>query len=133
VILIATFPIRARQQVSASNLEHVGIDLSGWRFSEDGTRYREAGPACSVFVPARAGWIAMPLRAARPGVLLDVEVWLDGRLVNIVRVPADSWYTLRLVVPAGQDGPKFKRVDLRVPASQGESVVLLVGKVVAPR
>jgi O-antigen ligase len=132
-ILIATFPIRARQQLSASNLEHVGIDLSGWRFSEDGTRYREAGSTCSVFVPARAGWIAIPLRAARPGVLLDVEVWLDGRLVNIVRVPADRWYTLRLVVPAGHDGPKFKRVDLRVPASQGASVVLLVGKVVAPQ
>jgi O-antigen ligase len=132
-ILIATLPLRAQRQIAATNLEHVGIDLSGWRWSEDGTRYREAGRTCSVFVPAHAGWVAIPLRAATPGAMLDVEVRLDGRLVNIVRVPSDGWYSLRLVVPAESGGPKFKRVDLRVPASQEASVVLLVGKVHAPR
>jgi hypothetical protein len=65
--------------------------------------------------------------------MLDVEVRLDGRLVNIVRVPSDGWYSLRLVVPAESGGPKFKRVDLRVPASPEAPVVLLVGKVHAPR
>jgi hypothetical protein len=133
VILIATLPLRAHRRIAASNLEHVGIGLSGWHWTEDGTRYRAAGRVSSVFVPAHAGWISLPLRAANPGATLDVEVRLDARLVNIVHVPSDRWYSLRLVIPAERDGPKFRRVDLRVPASEDASVILLVGKVHSPR
>lgn len=131
--LIVTLPLRARWQIADTNLEHVGIDLSAWRWSEDGVRYREAGVQCTLFVPAQAGWVTLPLRAATSGALLQVEVRLDGRLANVVNVASDSWYNLVLVVPEDRDGPRFKRVDLRALSPPAAPVVLLVGKALAGR
>jgi hypothetical protein len=130
-VLIATLPVRARQQIAGSNFEHVGIGLSRWHRTEDNLQYRtQSGRNASVFVPGDAGSVTIPVRAAARQ-SWDVELYLDGRPVNVVRALPDKWTNARVVLPKGQTDRKYRRVDLAVRGSLPEnSDVLLVGKVI---
>jgi hypothetical protein len=124
--------VRARQQIADSNLEHVGIGLSGWHRTEDNLAYRKAGAECAVFIPADARRVTVPLRAASSGAALDVELRLDGRLANIVHVEADRWMTEPIFMPVVSTGPRFRKLELRVVKGAihtEDGFVLLVGKV----
>lgn len=134
LILAVTVPVRARQQVAESDMEHVGIGmLTGWRRTDDNLLYREAGAASSVFVPGEAGSITIPLRATGSGATMDVAIDLDGKPANVVHVEGDHWTSALVVLPARSGGPRFRRVSLRVvkgPNVPAEGAVLLVGKVI---
>jgi O-antigen ligase len=132
LLLALTVPVRARQQIADSNLEHVGIGLSGWHRTEDNLAYRKAGPECAVFVPADAPRVTVPLRAASSGAVLDVELRLDGRLANIVHVESDRWTAESILMPIVSNGPRFRKLELRVlnaPIPTKDGSVLLIGKV----
>jgi hypothetical protein len=130
VILAASIPVRARAERAEFNLEHQGIGLSGWRDEVEGVRYRLAGRTSSVFVPSGTRAFAVPLRAAGPRGELRVELWLDGRLADIVRVPSDRWLSVQLLLPTGSKAPRFRRLEFRIPGvSSSDSEVLMIGKV----
>jgi O-Antigen ligase len=134
LILAVSVPVRARQQVANSDMEHVGIGmLTGWRRTDDNLLYREAGAASRVFVPGEAGSITMPLRATRAGATMDVAIDLDGKPANVVHVEGDHWTSALVVLPTRSGGPRFRRLDLRVVSGENlpvEGAVLLVGKVI---
>ena len=134
VIVIAaaavSIPFRARRELATSDLEHQAIGLSGWQQGADGVRYRLGGAWSTVFVPADARSVVLPLRRALSGADIEVALWLDGRPADVVRVPADRWYELHLALPSTSTGHRFYRLELRAadpPSSEG--VVLMIGKV----
>ncbi|MEX2663096.1 MAG: O-antigen ligase family protein, partial [Vicinamibacterales bacterium] len=130
LVLAASLPFRANARAGEADLEHVGIGLSPWQPDIDGVRYRTAGASSSIFIPARGRGAAVPLRLA-PQVRtpLRVEIFLDGRLANVVTLVPDTWVTVRLVMPDRAEPPRFWRVDLRVRQPPNDEAMLLVGKV----
>ena len=131
IILIAvSVPVRADRQKADFNLEHRGVGLSTWRDAVDGVRYRLAGPASSVFLPADAQMVVVPLRTISTVTSIRLELKLDGRPADIVIVPSDRWHYLRLALPRDRDAPRFRRLDFRVAdAPPGVESVLMIGKV----
>ena len=127
--LAVSVPWRARQQIAAADLEHVGIGVSTWQRGEGGMRYRTGGTTSTVFIPADAPIVVIPLRSAVRDTELRVRLTLDGRPADIVRVPADRWYELRLVVPPTSKA-RFRRLEFLVEdAPSGEAALLMIGKV----
>jgi len=130
ITIALSVPVRARQDVAASNLEHAGIGLSIWHHGDDGVRYRLAGAAATVFIPANARMVTVPLRAAGTTDLSQVELRLDGRLANVTAVPHDRWLNLKLVLPGSTDGLRFRRLDLQVLEARSVPMpILRIGKV----
>jgi hypothetical protein len=134
VAIAASVPVRADRQKADFNLEHRGVGLSVWQEEIDGVRYRLAGPTSSVFLPAGAQMVVLPLRAAAnvatTGVTLELR--LDGRPANVLTVPSDRWHFLRLALPRNRHAPRFRRLDLYIANTpSGDGSVLMVGKVEA--
>ena len=131
--LLVSVPLRAQQGLAAAYLEHQGIGLSGWRTSSDGVRHRLAGWRSTVFIPSEAGVISLPIRGATDGPAggagIEVELYLNGRLADVVRVGPDEWRTLALRIPDRPDAPRFLPLELRVAdASRMEGSLLMIGK-----
>jgi hypothetical protein len=127
-VLAASIPARARNERADFNLEHQGIGLSGWRDEVDGVRYRVAGSTSSVFVPSGTRSFTVPLRAATQE--LRVELWLDGRPADVVRVPSDRWLPMQLLLPFGAGSPRFRRLEFRVTdVPPNATEILMIGKV----
>jgi hypothetical protein len=130
IAIAASIPVRADRQKADFNLEHRGVGLSGWHAAIDGVRYRTSGPSGSVFLPADAQMVVIPLRAAGMATDIKLELRLDGRPADIVNIPSDRWHFLRLPLPRDRTGPRFRRLDLRVAsAPPGAEAVLMIGKV----
>ena len=123
-------PVRTNSERADFNLEHRGIGLSVWQDEIDGIRYRRAGSTSVVFVPSGSSVSVVPLRASRPSDDLKVEVWLDGRRADEVRVRSDLWLPLRLLLPKSANPPRFHRLEFRVSDPPAvEAAILMVGKV----
>lgn len=123
-------PWRVVQQRSEYELEHRGIGLSAWQDAVDGVRYRLAGSKSSVFVPSSTKTIVLPLRSTSAAGEIRVELLLDGRPADIVKVGTDRWQHLRLHMPQDRRSPRFRRLDLRSEDSpSADSPVLMIGKV----
>ena len=123
-------PVRTSSERADFNLEHRGIGLSAWHDELDGIRYRRAGSTSVVFVPSGSSVCVVPLRASPPSDDLKVEVWLDGRRADEVRVRSDLWLPLRLLLPKSADPPRFHRLEFRVSAPPAvETAILMIGKV----
>ena len=133
VLLLAvavSVPLRARREFGGANLEHQGIGLSRWQLDADGARYRMAGATSTVFVPADASVITVPLRSLQPQSVLEVQVYLDGRHANSVRVPSDQWRVVPVAIPQRQDGRRYRALELKVVTEQTSgSALLMIGKV----
>lgn len=130
VALVASIPARAERQMAEADLDHVGIGLSAWQDELDGVRYRIAARTSTVFLPAHARSVTIPLRGIDAGEELRVELRLDGRSADVVRVPADRWLALRLALPASREGPRFRRLDLIVNERPStDPALLMIGKV----
>jgi len=81
-----------------------------------------------VFVPADASVITVPLRSLQG--VLEVQLYLDGRHANSVRVPSDEWRVVPVAIPQRPDGRRFRALELKVVTEQTPgSALLMVGKV----
>ena len=130
VVVAVSVPLRARREFGGANLEHQGIGLSRWQVDADGARYRIAGPTSTVFVPADASVITIPLRSLQPQSVLEVQVYLDGRHANTVRIPSDQWRVVPVAIPQRRDGRRFRAHELKVVTEQTSgSALLMIGKV----
>ncbi len=130
LVAVISVPLRVRAEVARADLEHRGIGLSEWHHGEDGVRYRVAGAESTVFLPSSARVVTLPLRAIEPAQELVVELLLDSRMADVVRVSGERWFILQLAVPEAADAPRFRRLDLIVRTQPGASQVplLKVGK-----
>ncbi len=130
LIVVISVPLRFVQERADFNLEHRGVGLSPWQSAMDGVRYRVAGRSCSLFVPADAQTIVVPLRAMSPHQDLRVRMMLDGRAADVIIVRSDRWQSLRLHLPQERNAPRFRRLELHVDAlSPADEDVLMIGKV----
>ena len=130
LVIAVSVPVRADRQKADFNLEHRGVGLSTWRDAIDGVRYRLAGATSSVFLPADAQMVVVPLRASGPLSELRTELHFDGRPADVVTVRSDRWLYLRLELPRDRNAPRFRRLDLHVTnGPPGEQEVLMIGKV----
>ena len=139
LLIAASVPVRADRQKADFNLEHRGVGLSTWRDAIEGVRYRLAGATSSVFLPADAQMVVVPLRAVGTAADVRLELRLDGRPADVVMVPSDRWHYLRLALPRDSNGPRFRRLDLLVTSGRATSSssntsprdesVLMIGKV----
>jgi hypothetical protein len=127
VLVLASVVPRANAERDRANLEHVGIGVSGWQVSEDGVLFRWAEGQASVFVPGYVNGFLVRLRTDTDAV--GVELRLDGRPGNIVRVARDEWSEVRTLMPRVSRPPQFRRVDVRVHAPEGRNARLMIGRV----
>jgi len=130
LLAIVSMPARVRAGVARAELEHQGIGLSGWHDGEDGIRYRVAGAESTVFLPSSARVVTIPLRANDPHQQLDVELRLDDRMADVVRVSGERWFMLQLLLPETGAAPRFRHLNLivRTLPSPAGAPVLKVGK-----
>jgi hypothetical protein len=129
IVLLVSLPFRVQAEFGRTELDHQGIGLSLWQDADDGVRYRLAGGTSTVFVPASARVITVPLRAAADQEL-TVELRLDNRLADVVRVPGGRWLMLRVPMP-DDDSARYRALAFRVrgAGADRESPLLMIGKV----
>jgi O-antigen ligase len=131
-VALVLVPVRASRAIRTADFEHLGVGLSGWRSDGDGVHYRETHGPALVFVPSGEGAVELSLRAAGPKQSpLVVDLYLEGRLANRVRLTDAQWTTVSLIVPRSRR--RFDRLELRVvEAPPGDAADddprLLVGK-----
>ena len=101
-LLVLSVPVRARQELAETNLSRVSHGLYEWGNDPDGTRSRWSRPEFTLFVDGRALLVEIPLSGIglRSGVIRQVEIRVDGRLVNRVPVGAE-WQHVRTPLPGG--------------------------------
>ena len=58
-----------------------------------------------------------------------MELGLDGRAGNIVRVDAGRWTEVRMRLPRTNDAAQFRRLDLRIVDGEGANDRLMIGRV----
>jgi hypothetical protein len=130
VALTVSIPFRVSRDLAGANLEHLGIGLSGWETDPDGIRYRLAGITSTVFVPAEAAVVELPLKSIAESSELEVELQLDGRSADLVRVRSDVWRVLTIQMPQRRDGRRYRALELKVrDGSHREEPLLMIGKV----
>ncbi len=115
-LLIISVPFRAAQELARVDRTRVSHGLFDGGTDPDGTPFRWSGPQVTILVNEGASSIAVPLRSALPsGALQEVEVRVDGQLVNRVTV-GPHWRQLRTVLrPRSSSGPR--RIDLLISPS----------------
>ncbi|HXW05568.1 MAG TPA: O-antigen ligase family protein [Vicinamibacterales bacterium] len=130
VCLLASVPGRVLARIAAADMEHAGFGLSVWQPELDGVRYRRSAGRCTVFLPAAARAVSVPIRPMPSAGEQRIDLTLDGRPAGSVRIPQDRWFDLRLVLPPSDSGGRFRRLDLQVigAPSSGDDI-LMVGKV----
>ena len=125
--VLLSVPPRAVAAVRNADLEHVGYGVSGWQTAPDGMRYRIASAQGTIYVPADARLIEIPLRAARSvQPVPTVSIFLDGRLIDRVLVRADAWTPYRLVLPLNSSS-KYRAITF---AGSTADVSLQIGKTI---
>ena len=130
LVVVVSIPARARTEFAGANLEHVGIGLSRWHAGLDGIGYRTAGATSTVFLPADAPVVTIRLRAAQPGSVIEVQLYLDGRQANAVRVTADAWTVVAVPIPPRDRDQRFRALEFKVVnGSPSDSALLMIGKV----
>lgn len=115
VVLVVGLPFRA---VSARR----DIDLSSVRYGfslrhtdpETGDRFRLAGPRSTVFVPVGTSFVVLSMSPETEDSAAIVELRLDGKLANRLKLDGRSWRETRLLMPQGSDGRRFRRLDIIV-------------------
>jgi O-antigen ligase len=131
VVLALSLPVRAQRELAEANLEHLGIGLSQWQTERDGVEYRIGGVRSTVFVPAEATVIEVPVRAVDGQQPLEVEVFLAGRAADVVTVRQGGWDRVVLRIPHHGDRRRFIPLEFRIRnvTTQRDGDLLMIGKV----
>jgi len=130
ILVLLLVPLRARREMASANMEHVGFGLSRWQTDPSGVRYRSSTGRSTVFVPANARTVTVPLHTVDAANPLHVQLRLDGRPADTVVIPPDRWFDLRFSLSETTATPRFRRLDLEVlDPNPDRNDVLMIGKV----
>ena len=128
--VLVSAPFRARAHLNVVDLEHRGVGVSALWQHDDEQRYREAGAAFGLYLPATGRPVEVPLRRApgAPDPLL-VDVRIGSRPLQKISAAGDAWQTVLIVVPVGPR--RFELVEFTVQPPAGTvppPVLLRVGR-----
>ena len=116
VVVLASVPIRIASETRAMDLSEVSYGLSEPERSRAGVTFRRVNGEATFFVRDGVRAVELPLAIAdaAPGEATEVEVALDGRPADRVRVETTGWTRMRVLIPRTSAGRPFRRLDLRV-------------------
>jgi O-antigen ligase len=119
-LVMLTIPVRVRDGINEQDLSTASYGFSSRAVdAATGNQYCWIGPEARFFVHAGAQVVEFPLSGSADRAATDVEVRLDGALVNRIRVDGSSWLAIRIPVSAAAARGRFRLVGLRVvPARQ---------------
>lgn len=120
--IVVSVPFRvhlADEDVNLSNVRYGfasgGVDL----VSKD--RFQWAGPRATIFVSSRAQSLYLSVSPGTDAESLEVELTVDGRLANRIVLRDGFWRDMRLILPVTRTTHAFRRVDLAVRRSGGDT------------
>ena len=113
--LACSVPFRVAQEKEEINWSIVTYGFYNWETEQTGRRYRWTGPRASFFVASDVRTLEIPVQAAvGPGGGPNrVDVALDGRAADAIRLADGTWHHVRLHLPP-QLETRHRRVDLEI-------------------
>jgi len=97
-------------------LMHVTSGLGEWQTDERGDPYRWTQGRASFFVPARAGAVALTVRALKDTPTdwpINVTLSVDSRPARLVPLPDEEWQTVTVDLPP-PGGRDVRRIDIHL-------------------
>jgi O-antigen ligase len=115
LILVVVFMLESRRPITPA-YSRSATGLEPWEVDDEGTRFQWTSEYASIFVPARATRVYIPVRqpidVPRVGpIAVDVRVAALDRGRTIV---GSSWAILNLELPPFELMQRYRRIDLRV-------------------
>jgi hypothetical protein len=112
-------------------LSTMSTGMRDWETGKDGTRFRWAGAHSSLFVPAAARAVRIPVRTTfdRPGDWpVAVSITVDDELVDRLVLTDAAWRTsdIRLPPPGHR---RVRRIDIRADRVREENRAVLLGEI----
>jgi hypothetical protein len=124
IAIVLTVPWRMRALMDDADLEHLGVGLSAWQQSPDGTRYRQGEGHATLFVPTGAFKFRVNPRTNAP---VRLEIKLDGRIANVVSLAPGTWNDL--ILPARSERIATRYVPMQLTLLDGDQIGMWVTKV----
>jgi hypothetical protein len=118
LLLLASVPFRIAREMKEVDLMRVSYGFHRWERDPAGRRFRWTGRRARLHVPAHAELIELPLRGmtAVTGKGIEVELSVDGRIVQRVWLADDSWRQVAIQMHTGTS-TDVRRIDLRPSAT----------------
>jgi O-antigen ligase len=127
LLIVATVPLRSRDVIRSTDLDHLSIGAGPVAGALDDVPYRRVRATSTWFVRVSARAIQVPLRLD-PGQssgadTCRVTVLVDRLPANLVEVGVARWETVRFTLTAG----KYRQVNRRIDIQAPDHCRLLVG------
>jgi hypothetical protein len=104
--------------------------LRGWETDADGTRVRWMGGHASLFVPASAGAVELPVRTtfdASGDWPITVTVTIDDRMSNRLVISDGEWHSMLVPLPTGGHR-SVRRLDIRLDRTREDNRGAAIGE-----
>jgi O-antigen ligase len=112
-VIVALVPWRAARETRQVRLGDLTFGMYD-REVDHGRSYNWSTARATFYVPSNARAFTVPLRSLAP-MSQTVRVFLDGQLVNELRLTDHAWHRLRSQLPPGRRAvPTFYRVEIVV-------------------
>jgi hypothetical protein len=126
--ITATVPMRIHAARASANLENIAWGTGPWQAGEDGVKARAIIGQTTLFVPAAARVIEIPVRLDRPGSRVVLSVKYHDHAADDLLVESTSWSRYRLILGNARGEARYEPVIL-TPKS-GDARNVLIGKIV---
>jgi hypothetical protein len=115
LIVVGSVPLRAHRERAAIDLSRVSYGFHNWELEGGERRVRWTSRRARFYVRPTVRRVRVPLRALLPHSdwSFTVDISLNGRVVDQVRVENDRWHEVSLELPP-RESPRYERVDLRI-------------------
>ncbi len=112
-LLVASVPIRIAQDFRQLDLSRMPQGLYEEVEGPGGARFRWTEASATIFVPADAATLTLPIRTIAP-MSQAVSILHDGRLVDKIVLADHEWHEPRYLLTRIKNGQRFHRFDIRV-------------------
>jgi hypothetical protein len=131
VLLFASVPIRIIRDFRQLDLSRILVGLYDEEEAPDGTRFRWTEPSATLFIPADAATLTLPMRTIAP-MTQAVTILRDGRPVDKILLADHAWHEPRYLLAGIKSGQRFHRFDIHVsptwrPGNDGREIGIMLG------
>ena len=124
IALAAVVPLRVHQARASANLDQVAWGTGPWITADDGVKARAMTGRATLFVPASARVVEIPVRLERPGPAVTLSVQYRDNLADDLIVTSTSWTRYRLILSGARHEARYEPLIL-VPKSGAPDNVLI--------